>query len=60
MGAHLIGRLADGLRVGVSYVNRNVERESYVAFRPDSLLSPVAVTVDPASRAEHILGGDVR
>ena len=50
IGAQATGDVAEDIRVGLSYVNRNVERDGYVATRPDSIGNPVAVTVAPESK----------
>jgi hypothetical protein len=59
-GGQITGNVAEGLKLGVSYVNRNVQRDSYTAIRPDSAYNPIAVTIVPEHKAEQIAGADVR
>jgi hypothetical protein len=60
VGGQVIGNLTRDLRLGLSYMKRNVGRESYIALRPDSLFNPVPVLFEPDSRAEQLFGVDAR
>jgi hypothetical protein len=59
-GAQIAGTLAGGVRVGLSYVNRNMQRDSYTTMRPDSAFNPISVNIVPEFRAEQIAGADIR
>lgn len=59
-GAQVTGTFMDGLRLGLSYMNRNVQRDSYTAIRPDSAFNPVSVLIVPEFKAEQVAGADVR
>ena len=60
IGAQATGDVARNVRVGLSYVNRNVERDGYVATRPDSIGNPILVSVAPDSKAQQLIGADGR
>lgn len=60
LGGQIAGNVTDALRLGVSYVNRNIERDMYSALRADSLFNPIAIMVVPDSKAEQVVGGDLR
>ncbi len=60
IGGQLVTTMIPDARVGVSYVNRHIERESYLAVRPDSLFNPATVLIVPDSRAQQALGVDAR
>src|SRR3990172_6185251 len=55
LGAQATGEISTGTRLGVSYVNRRIERQSYEGLRPDSLFNPVSVIISPGSRATQML-----
>ncbi len=57
-GGRLVAMPVPGAKLGISYVNRRVERESYHAVRPDSLFNPVDVLIVPDSRAQQAIGVD--
>lgn len=59
-GVQIIGNVLEGTRLGLSYVNRNIERDSYVAQRSDSLYNTIQTLVTPDYRAEQVMGADVR
>jgi len=58
LGAQAVGEVAAGTRVGLSYVNRRIDREAYESLQADSLFNPVTVLVSPGSRATQLLGLD--
>jgi len=58
LGAQAVGEISTGTRLGVSYVNRRIERTEYESLRADSLFNPVSVLVSPGSRATQLLGLD--
>jgi hypothetical protein len=60
IGSQLITTLIPQARIGVSYVNRHIPRESYWATRPDSLFNPTTVLIVPDSRAQQAVGVDAR
>ncbi|MBI3189408.1 MAG: hypothetical protein HYZ33_02045 [Ignavibacteriales bacterium] len=60
LGGQIIGRVLNESRVGISYMNRNIMRESYLTIRPDSLFNPMTVLIVPESKAEQIIGADAR
>ncbi|MBI3194513.1 MAG: hypothetical protein HYZ34_08630 [Ignavibacteriae bacterium] len=60
LGGQIIGSILNESRVGISYMNRNIVRESYLTIRPDSLFNPMTVLIVPESKAEQIIGADVR
>ena len=60
VGGQLITTLIPQARIGLSYVNRHIKRDSYWATRPDSLFNPTAVLVVPDSRDLQALGVDAR
>ena len=59
-GAQVIGNVPAGGRVALSYVNRNIKRDSYYSQRSDSLYNTIQTLVTPDYRAEQVLGADVR
>ncbi len=58
LGAQAVGEIAPGTRLGVSYVNRRIERQEYETLRADSLFNPVMVLISPGSRATQLFGVD--
>ncbi len=60
LGGQIIGNILNESRVGISYMNRNILKESYFAIRTDSLFNPFTVQIVPESKAEQILGADMR
>lgn len=60
VGSQIITTFIPQARIGVSYVNRHILRDSYTAVRPDTAFNAVSVLVTPDSRAEQILGLDAR
>ncbi|MFI5252611.1 MAG: hypothetical protein ACHQQQ_09310 [Bacteroidota bacterium] len=59
-GGQVIGTMLPNTRISLSYMNRNIERQSYLALRPDSLYNPVSVLIQPDSRAQQTAGVDAR
>lgn len=59
LGAQVTGQIEGGMRVGVSYVNRRIERPEYQALRTDSLFNTVPVLIRPDSRATQRFGVDL-
>jgi hypothetical protein len=60
VGGQVVSTAITDMRIGVSYMNRNIERDSYIALRPDSLYNAVATVIQPDSRAQQKLGVDAR
>jgi hypothetical protein len=60
IGGQVIGTMVPDMRIGISYMNRNIERDAYIALRPDSLYNSVAVLIQPDSRAQQKVGVDAR
>jgi hypothetical protein len=60
VGGQVISTMVPSMRIGVSYMNRNIERDSYIALRPDSFYNAVAVLIQPDSRAQQKVGLDAR
>jgi hypothetical protein len=60
IGGQVIGTMIPAMRIGVSYMNRNIERDPYIALRPDSIYNAVAVLIQPDSRAQQKVGVDAR
>ncbi len=60
VGGQLVTTIIPDARLGVSYVNRHIERDSYLAVRPDSLYNPTTVLIVPDSRAQQAIGVDAR
>ncbi len=60
VGSQVITTLIPRARIGVSYVNRHIDRNSYVTVRPDSLFNPVDVLIVPHAHAQQVLGIDAR
>lgn len=58
-GGQVVVSAIKNTRIGVSYANRQRERNSYWATREDSLLNPVQVFVDPGQAKEQFVSGDV-
>jgi hypothetical protein len=59
LGGQITSTIMENTRVGVSYVNRHIKRESYWAVRPDSQFNPTPYFVEPDSRAQQTVGVDV-
>lgn len=60
IGGQIHGEPFKEARIGLSYVNRNIKRESYNTTRLDTANMPVSVFVEPDVRAEQLLGIDAR
>ncbi len=60
LGGQILTTVIPDARVGLSYVNRHIERESYTTIRPDSLFNPTTILVMPDSRAQQAIGVDAR
>lgn len=57
-GAQAVARFPEGVRLGLSYMNRQREVNSYWTVRPDSAYNPVTLLVEPPNRKEQLLGAD--
>jgi hypothetical protein len=60
VGGQIISSFLTESRIGISYMNRNINREPYGAIRTDSFFNPMTVQIVPESKAEQILGADAR
>jgi hypothetical protein len=58
-GVQLVGSPLEFAQVSVSYVNKHIQREAYVAMRRDTLFNPYPVEIKPTATAEQYLSGDI-
>jgi len=58
-GGQILTTAIANMRVGISFVNRQRERESYWAIRPDPLLNPLTVYITPPPAKEQYASADV-
>ncbi len=59
LGGQILVTAVTNTRIGISYVNRQREREGYWATREDSLFNPMQVFVTPVMAKEQFVSGDV-
>ncbi len=59
VGGQLVVSAIENARIGVSYMNRQRERNGYFATREDSLLNPIQVYINPGQAKEQYVSGDV-
>ena len=58
-GAQLVGSPVEFAQLSVSYVNKHLQREAYVAMRRDSLFNPFPVEIRPTASSEQYVSGDL-
>jgi len=58
-GAQVVGSPVEFAQLSVSYVNKHIQREAYVAMRRDSLFNPFPVEINPTASAEQYVSGDL-
>ncbi|MBI5473895.1 MAG: hypothetical protein HY961_16275 [Ignavibacteriae bacterium] len=59
LGGQLLVNAITNTRIGISYVNRQRERNGYWATREDSMANPFLVFIAPTRAREQYLSGDV-
>ncbi|MBI5020454.1 MAG: hypothetical protein HZB59_03370 [Ignavibacteriales bacterium] len=59
VGGQVVGKFIEGMRLGLSYMNRQREVKSYWAVRSDSAYNPVTMLIEPPARKEQVIGADV-
>ncbi|MBI4536305.1 MAG: hypothetical protein HY708_08500, partial [Ignavibacteriae bacterium] len=59
VGGQILTTALPQTRLGISYINRQRDRQNYWTERPDSLGNPIPFFVTPDPDKEQLLGGDV-
>ena len=58
MGGQFSTTAVQGMRIGLSYVQRKRERPSYTGIRTDSLFNPIPTLIEPEAESEKMAGLD--
>jgi hypothetical protein len=60
IGGQILTTYFHNTRIGLSYINRTMERKNYYAIRTDASLNGDTLLIKPGSRYQQLVGLDVR